>query len=124
MQPCRCISLFSGFVAMSLKEITIAQLKCRVRVVVGLLLAVVVGILLWDTVVERRDIITMAERQTEGYARTLAEHSESAFSESDRVLRGVLHDIRKAGGIDKIDRRDLFEVLHRQVGDSPQMGSL
>src|SRR6185369_9778802 len=103
---------------MSLREITIAQLKCRVRIVVGLLLAVVISILLWDSVAERRDIISMAERQTVGYARTLAEHSESAFSESDRVLRGVLHEIRKSGGIEKIDRRELFEILHRQVGDS------
>src|SRR6185369_4168984 len=30
----------------------------------------------------------------------------------------------KVGGIEKIDRRELFEILHRQVGDSPQMGAL
>ena len=109
---------------MPVNEISIAQLKTRVRIVVGLLLVAVIGISLWDVVAERRNIITVAEHQAEGYARTLAEHSESAFSESDRVLRGVLHSIGIQGGIQKIDRRVLFDELQRQVGDSPHMGSL
>lgn len=109
---------------MPLSELTIAQFKTRVRCVVGMLLMAVVGISAWSIVSERKDVITAAERQAEGYARALAEHSESAFAESDRVLRDVLDDIRKEGGAERIDRHELFNVLQRQAGDSPQIGAL
>ena len=109
---------------MPMNESRIPQLKLQVRVVVGLCLVAIVGISVWHIFAERQSIITAAEKQTEGYARALSEHSESAFAESDRVLRDVLYDIERAGGIEKMDRQELFRCLQRQAGDSPQIGSL
>lgn len=103
---------------------TISKFKSRIRIVVGLLLAAVVFISAWGIVSERQAIINTAERQTEGYARALAEHSESAFGESDRVLKDVLHSIRREGGLGRLRQEDLFHELRRLVADSPQIGSL
>jgi hypothetical protein len=107
-----------------MNEIRIPRLKLQVRIIVGFCLLAIIGISVWHAVAERQSIIATAERQAEGYARALAEHSESAFAESDRVLRDVLYDIERAGGIEKINRQELFRCLQRQAGDSPQIGSL
>jgi two-component system cell cycle sensor histidine kinase/response regulator CckA len=105
-------------------SITIHLLKSRIKRFVGAILMTVICIAVWSIISQYNDAITFAERQTEGYARALAEHSESAFSESDRVLRDVLHDIGNRGGIERLDRHELFQILRRQSEGSPQIGSL
>jgi len=105
-------------------SVTIHQLKSRIKRFVGAILITVICIAGWSIYTQYRDTITFAERQTEGYARALAEHSESAFSESDRVLRDMLHDIGNKGGIERLDSLELFRMLRRQSEGSPQIGSL
>jgi len=109
---------------MPVYEPAISKFKSRIRVVVGFLLAAVVCISAWGIASERQAIITAAERQAEGYARALAEHSESAFGESDRVLKDVLHNIQREGGLGRFRQEELFRELRRLVADSPQIGSL
>ena len=106
------------------QDSSIKLFKTRIRLVVTLLLSAVVAISIWSALSERRAILAAAERQTEGYASALAEHSESALSESDRILLDMLHDIRQKGGIANYDRQELFRDMQRQVGSAPQIGSL
>ena len=103
-----------------MSALTIAQFKSRIRLVVGLLVLAVIGVSTWSIVSERRDVIASAERQTAGYVRALAEHSESALAESDRVLRDTLHDLPLLNG----NQRDVHDLLRREVSGSPQMGSM
>lgn len=109
---------------MSTSNLSIEKLKSRVKITIALLVAAVIGIYGWSIFSQYKDVIKTAEHQAKGYVRALSEHSESAFAESDRVLRDVLHDLQRAGGIKKEKHLQLFQELQRQVGNSPQIGSL
>ncbi|BDV42220.1 hypothetical protein GURASL_11430 [Geotalea uraniireducens] len=102
----------------------IGDLKRRIRIFVGLVLAAMVAISTWSIVVEYRHIIATAERQTAGYAQALSEHAESSFAEADRVARDVVYNVGLLGGVERLGRRQLFDLLHRQGGGSPQIGTL
>lgn len=103
---------------------TIPQLKSRIKRFVGGILVAVVCISAWSLYAQYNDAIAFAERQAEGYARALAEHSESAFAEADRILLDTIHDLQREGGIAQFDRRTLFGLLQRQAQSTPQIGSL
>lgn len=103
---------------------TVQQLKSRIFFFVVIFLTAVIGITAWSVYSQHEDTIAIAERQTEGYARALAEHSESAFSETDRILRDVLRDLEREGGIDRVEERRLYDLLKRQTVGSPQIGAL
>ena len=105
-------------------SLTISQLKKRILLFVGGILAVVIGILVWSIVSQYNDAISAAESRAAGYARVLAEHSESAFAESDRVLVDVLSDIRTRGGIRRLDLHELHKILHRQSQGASQIGTI
>jgi two-component system, cell cycle sensor histidine kinase and response regulator CckA len=105
-------------------ELSIDQIKSRVRIVVGLILFAVIGISAWSLVSERRSVITAAERLAGGYSRALAEHSESAFSEADGMLRVLQREIQREGGLDRLDRTGLLQEMRRQTGIAPQIGAL
>lgn len=102
----------------------IRYLKRRIRIFVGIVLAAVMAISAWSIVAEHRHIIAAAERQTAGYAQALSEHAESSFAEADRVARDVVHTVALMGGVERVGRRQLFELLRRQGDDAPQIGSL
>ncbi len=104
--------------------IDIDQLKARIRLVIIVIVGTVTLIATWGLVSERMQAIATAKRQTEGYARALAEHSESAFAEADRVLLDILHDLRSYGGQERIPRRELFAMLRRQAEGAPQIGTM
>ncbi len=104
--------------------IDIDHLKSRIRLVIIVIVGTVILVATWGLVAERMQLIAAAERQTEGYARALAEHSESAFAEADWVLRDILHDIQSMGGHGRIAERDLYDMLRRQSEGSPQIGSI
>ncbi len=103
---------------------TIPQLKSQIKRFVGGILAAVIFISVWSMYVQYRDTIAFAERQAEDYVRALAEHSESAFSEADRIMRDSLHDLKLEGGVDRIDRRALFQLLQREAEGAPQVGTI
>src|SRR5512138_2217457 len=104
--------------------IDIDQLKSRIRLVIIVIVGAVTLIATWGLVSERMQAIATAKRQTEGYARALAEHSESAFAEADRVLLDILQDLRSYGGQERIPRRELFAMLRRQAEGAPQIGAI
>ena len=103
---------------------SIHHLKRRILLFVGGILAAVVGISVWSIVSQYNDAITAAEQRAAGYARVLAEHSESAFAESDRVLQDVLFDIRTKGGIERFDQHELYRMLYKQAHGASQIGSI
>lgn len=103
---------------------TIPQLKTRIKRFVAGIIVAVVCISAWSMYVQYDDAVSIAERQAEGYVRALAEHSESAFAEADRILRDTLHDIRREGGSERFDRRSMFDLLHREGEGTPQIGSI
>jgi len=103
---------------------SIKKVKSRIRRIVGLILLAVIGISAWSIVSERRDVIAAAERLVAGYTRTLAEYSESAFSEADGILREVRKEIRSSGGLERVDQAELVQEMRRQIGGAPQVGSL
>ncbi len=107
-----------------LSEPTISLIKSRIRIFVGIVLAAVVAISAWSIVTEYRNTITTAERQASGYAQALSEHTESSFAEADRVVKDVIHEIGRAGGIRHMPQRELYDILQRQGGGAPQIGSL
>src|SRR6185369_2866879 len=104
--------------------LSIYQLKKRILLFVGGILAAAIGILVWSIVSQYNDAITAAEQRATGYARVLAEHSESAFAESDRVLQDVRRDLHEQGGIEQIDQHALYQLLSRQSQGVPQIGTL
>jgi two-component system, cell cycle sensor histidine kinase and response regulator CckA len=103
---------------------SIDQIKSRIRCIVGLILLAVVGISGWGLFSERVNCIEAAETLAGGYVRALAEHSESALSEADGMLRVLQEDIRRAGGAERVDRPRLLQEMRRQIGIAPQIGSL
>ena len=103
---------------------SINQIKSRVRCVVGLILCAVVCTSVWAIISERRNVLDAAERMAGGYARALAEHSESAFSQADSMLRVLQRSIRDNGGVDRVDRAELLLEMRSQIGAAPQIGSL
>lgn len=105
-------------------HITTHQLKRRILHFVGVILAAVIGISAWSIINQYNDVITAAEQRAASYARVLAEHSESAFAESDRVLLDVMHDLRGKGGVEHYDQCALHRLLRRQSQGAPQIGSI
>jgi signal transduction histidine kinase/ActR/RegA family two-component response regulator len=107
-----------------LKPHPIGQLKSRLRLFVGLILVGVVGFSVWTVLTERNIALSRAEMRAAGYARALAGHSESAFAESDRVLKDILKDISRAGGYRRLDPRRMHELLREESEGAPQVGSV
>jgi len=105
-------------------DLSIDQIKYRVRLIVGLILFAVIGISAWSIVSERNNALDAAEKMAGGYARALAEHSDSAFSEADGMLRALLEDIRRSGGQERADRAVLLREMRRQSGSAPQIGAM
>jgi two-component system, cell cycle sensor histidine kinase and response regulator CckA len=105
-----------------MKDLSIDQIRFRVRLCVGLILLAVVGISAWSIVSERSNVMAAAEKIAAGYCRALAENSDSAFSEADGMLRVLQGEIRGAGGLESADRHDLLDKMRRQIGAAPQMG--
>lgn len=120
LQQTCCDSLTKGIL---LAE-TIPQLKSRVKRYVGGILVAVVCISSWSLYIQYNDAVTFAEQQAEGYARALAEHSESAFAEADRILLDTIHHLKQDGGIAKVDPPALFTLLQRNAESTPQLGTL
>jgi two-component system, cell cycle sensor histidine kinase and response regulator CckA len=100
------------------------QIKSRIRGVVGLIIFAVIAISAWSIVSERGNVIDAAEKLAGGYARALAEHSESAFSEADSMLRVLQREIQSKGGMERVDRAGLLREMRSQIGTAPQIGSL
>lgn len=105
-------------------HLTVHQLKKRILLFVGAIVAAVIGISVWSLVSQYNETIAAAEQRATSYARVLAEHSESAFAESDRVLLDVLRDLRDKGGIERVDQYALYQLLNRQSQGAPQIGSI
>jgi PAS domain S-box-containing protein len=105
-------------------ELALAPLKARITWFLTSILIAVIAISVWSIMTERRDALATAERQAEGYVKALAEHSESALAEADRVARGVLSDIRGRGGVSRFESRELFDYLQHAIEGAPQIGSL
>ncbi|GFO68863.1 hypothetical protein GMLC_24420 [Geomonas limicola] len=103
---------------------SISQIKKRVRYGVGLILAAVLGISIWSIVSERANALTAAEKLASGYVRALAEHSQSAFSEADSMLRVLQKEIERSGGLERVDHAELLREMRVQVSQVPQIGSL
>ncbi|GFO59709.1 hypothetical protein GMST_20340 [Geomonas silvestris] len=103
---------------------SIAQIKYRVRCGVGLILAAVLGISVWSIVSERANTLRAAEKLASGYVRALAEHSQSAFSEADSMLRVLQREIERSGGLERVDHDELLREMRDQVSQVPQIGSL
>ena len=107
-----------------MNEVPMHQIKSRIRFIVGITVLAVICISALGIVSERRDVIAAAERLAAGYSRALAEHSESAFSEADAMLREVLGEVRRKGGLERLDQADLFQQMHSHMEHSPQVGTL
>jgi len=103
---------------------TVQQLKRRILLFVGGILAVVIGISVWSIVSQYNEAMTAADTPGASFAKRLAEHSESAFAESDRILVDVLHDLRHKGGIERFDQRALYQVLRNQSQGAAQVGAI
>lgn len=103
---------------------TIPLLKSRISRFVGVIIVAVSCASGFSMYQQYDDAVTTAERQAEGYVRTLAEHSESAFSEADRILRDTLYDIKREGGIDRLNPSSLFAILQRESEGTSQVGSM
>ncbi|GFO55319.1 hypothetical protein GMSM_23260 [Geomonas sp. Red276] len=107
-----------------MKQLSIDQLKERIRLFVGLTVASVMLITAHGVVTERRDVLNSARRLSAGYVHALAEHSESALSEGDGILRELLGDLRREGGLDRVDAASFHEKMRLAMRDSPQVGTL
>jgi PAS domain S-box-containing protein len=105
-------------------HLTIEQFKRRILLFVGGILVAAIGISVWNIVSQYNDALAAAEQRAAGYVRLLAEHSDSAFAESDRVLLDVLQDLREKGGSEQMSQQTLHQLLKRQSQGVPQIGSI
>lgn len=105
-------------------QLLIPQFKYRILRYVGGVLLAVVCLSAWGMYSLYSDSVLQAEKQAEGYARVLAEHSESAFAEADRILRNTLYDMKREGGFERYSRQDLNELLLRESIGATQVGSM
>lgn len=103
---------------------SIPQLKTRITQFVGVVITAVILVSALSLYIQYKNALAFAERQASDYAKALAEHSESAFAEADRTIRDTIHDLKIGGGIERFDRRALFDLLQREAEGSPQVGSL
>jgi two-component system, cell cycle sensor histidine kinase and response regulator CckA len=103
---------------------SIEDIKRRLRLIVGIIVVAVICISGIAILSERRDTLTAAERLATGYSRALAEHSESAFSEADGVLRELLGELRRSGGLERMDQAELFHQIRMRMLNCPQVGTL
>lgn len=106
-----------------MQQLTSRQIKIWISILVCIIVSAVIGISAWSIISERAHDIAAAERQAAGYARALSEHTESAFAEATRIMNDSLKEIDHGGGVDRMSQRELFDVMRRQVGGSPQIGS-
>lgn len=107
-----------------MNEVSIDLIKSRIRLIVGIIILAVICISALGIVSERRDVIAAAERLAAGYSRALSEHSESAFSEADAMLRELLRELQRKGGLERINQEELYQQMRSQMRDSPQVGTL
>ena len=107
-----------------MNDLSINQIKSRVKLTVGLILIAVIGIFAWSVVSERGNVLAAAEKIAQGYSRALAENSDSAFSEADGVLRVLRQDIRQSGGVERAHPAELLQKMQLLIGLAPQMGVL
>lgn len=105
-------------------EPSIQKIKSKLLLLVGITITAVISLSVWDLYTGRVEAIALAERQSADYARALAEHTESAFAETDSVLRTLIHDFRAVGDIEKSSQQSLHQQLRRQHKNSPQVGAL
>jgi two-component system, cell cycle sensor histidine kinase and response regulator CckA len=105
-------------------KLSIDDIKKRIRLTVGIIVVAVICISAFGIVSERRDTLMSAERLATGYSRALAEHSESAFSEADGIIRELVREIRRNGGLDAMDPAELFQQMRIRMRNSPQVGTL
>lgn len=104
-------------------QLSSRQIKARISVLVFIIVSSVIGISGWSIYAERVHDLAAAERQTSGYARALSEHTESAFGEATRIVNDSLNEFDHGGGVVRMRQRDLFDIIRRQVGGSPQIAS-
>ncbi|MBJ6724222.1 ATP-binding protein [Geomesophilobacter sediminis] len=105
-------------------DFNIDQFKYRIRLFVELIIVALFCFSAWSIISDRKAALVTAEHNVTGYARALAEHSESAFAESDRVLRDLLYDMKRESKERALGTQELFLELRRQAADSPQIGAL
>lgn len=106
-----------------MQQLTGRQIKTRISILVGIIVSSVVGISGWSIISERTHDIAAAEHQAAGYARALSEHTESAFAEATRIMNDSLMEIERGGGVERMHRRSMFDLLRRQIGGSPQIAT-
>jgi two-component system, cell cycle sensor histidine kinase and response regulator CckA len=107
---------------MDVTEPSIQHIKSRSQLIVGLILCAVIGISVWSILSERSATISAAEKMAQGYSRALAEHTDSAFSEADGMMRMLLKEIRESGGLERVDRNELLRKMRLQTANAPQLG--
>jgi two-component system, cell cycle sensor histidine kinase and response regulator CckA len=103
---------------------SMSDIKSRIRVVIGITLAAVIAISAIGIVSGRRDSLAKGEKIAAAYSRALADHSESTFSEGDAMLRELLRELRREGGLERVNPREIFELMQVQLRESSQAGML
>lgn len=99
---------------------TIQKIKTKLRLFVSITLIAVITLSVWDIYTGRNEALTLAERQSADYARILAEHTESAFAETNGMLREIVYDLTHKN----IDPLALYQELQRQRESTLQVGAL
>ena len=107
-----------------MSDLSIDQIKSRIKLVVGMILTAVVGITAWSVLSERGNSLDAAEKIAGGYSRALAENSDSALSEADTMLRVLRQKVREDGGLQAEHPARLLQAMRSQLGLAPQMGVL
>jgi len=104
--------------------LTMQQLKTRIIVGIFVIISVITGFLLTEIFLQRNDKIKAAEETTAGYAKALCEHAERTFAETERVTRDILHDVSLAGGVDRMNEKQLYDLMKMQSDGAPQIGDI
>lgn len=102
----------------------IQQIKTRIIVIITVVIALLIGIFLFESFEQREEVIAFSERQTAGYAKALSQHAERSFAETERASRDVLHDMEILGGLKKLSPRQVYDVMKLQTDGAPQIGDM
>lgn len=104
-----------------MSDTTMKLFKRRITILFAVVLSCVLILSAWSIWTERNHLLSDAERTTLGFAKALSEHAESSLAESDRILQDIIHDL-SVELASKPDKRELFDMIKRLSGGSPQVG--
>ncbi|MDD2273270.1 MAG: ATP-binding protein [Desulfuromonadaceae bacterium] len=98
--------------------------KRYIVITVVALILLLIAFSVWKSATEYRLTVSAADKQLRGYSRALREHAERAIGEADGLLLDTIDHIKTHGGFNKVNSRQLHQLLNNHPHNMPQVGAI